>query len=267
LPGSDGEPPRNTYYGAGTFRLLLHLTVSAAPYSQGPSMNVETAGLALSTKDISDSVLVARARQRDEAAVRALMGRYNRRVYRIARSVVRDDSEAEDVVQDAYVRAFTHLDKFRGEASFATWLTRIVYNTALGRLRGRRPMVELEALDQMRPTDAQIIPFPLMSQDPERTMAQREIQQLLQRAIDELPEAFRTVLMMRLVEGLSVEETATVLGLRPETVKTRLHRARRLLHAALDEHIAPELNDAFPFAGARCERITDVVVRRLGYSK
>ncbi|MDT3685101.1 MAG: RNA polymerase sigma factor [Pseudorhodoplanes sp.] len=212
---------------------------------------------------LGDPELTRRARDRDEAAIRALMQRYNRRLFRIARGVLRNDAEAEDVVQEAYVRAFTRLAEFRGDSSFGTWISRIAYNEALGRLRRQRSMTDLSVLDHSKQAD--IIPFPSMTTatDPERTMAQREIQKLLESAIDDLPEDFRSVLISRAVEGLSIEETAIVLGIKPQTVKTRLHRARKLLHDALDRHLAPGLTDVFPFGGTRCERITERVLQRL----
>jgi RNA polymerase sigma-70 factor (ECF subfamily) len=211
----------------------------------------------------SDGEVLARARQRDEQAFRLIMQRNNRRLYRIARGILRNDSEAEDVVQETYYRAFAHLDDFRGESSLATWLARIAYNEALGRLRHRRPTVDWTTLENTG-TESQIIAFPLQHQlDPERTMAQRQIQGLLEQAIDELPEAFRMVLVTRTIEGMSVEETAGLLGLRPETVKTRLHRARALLREALDKQAASVLTDAFPFGASRCERMTERVLARL----
>jgi RNA polymerase sigma-70 factor (ECF subfamily) len=215
---------------------------------------------------LGDAELVRLALQRDGEAFRAIMQRHNRRLYRVARSVVHDDSEAEDVVQEAYVLAFGNLAKFRAESSLATWLTRIALNEALGRLRRRRPTVDLSILDAPHGNGAQVIPFPSMTanEDPERMAAQQEIRRLIEQAIDELPEIFRVVFVMRDVEDMSIEETADFLGLRPETVKTRLHRARKLLRQALDEKLAPVLTDVFPFAGARCLRITDDVLNRLG---
>jgi RNA polymerase sigma-70 factor (ECF subfamily) len=209
-----------------------------------------------------DAELVRRALARDGSAFRTIMERYNRRLYRIARGILRNDSEAEDVVQEAYVSAFAHLQDFRGDSSLATWLSRITINEALGRLRRDRPAVEL-AVVEARP-EAQIIQFPQTDADPERTMAQRQILQLVERATDNLPEMFRIVFVTRVIEGMSVEETADLLGLRPETVKTRLHRARRLVREQLDKQIGPVMMDAFPFAGRRCQRVTTAVMRRLG---
>jgi RNA polymerase sigma-70 factor (ECF subfamily) len=194
------------------------------------------------------------------------MERHNRRLYRIARSILRNDSEAEDVVQEAYITAFTRLGGFRGDSSLATWLSRITMNEALGRLRRQRPTVDLEAFEAQR-TEAQIIKFPHTgtSDDPERTMAQREILRLVERATDNLPEIFRIVFMTRVIEGMSTEDTANLLCLQPETVKTRLHRARKLVREELDKQIGPVLMDAFPFAGRRCERMTNAVLQRLSF--
>jgi RNA polymerase sigma-70 factor (ECF subfamily) len=218
----------------------------------------------------SEADLVRRAAANEHAAVRRIIQTYNQRLYRIARSVVRDDSEAEDVLQEAYLRAFAALSAFRGESTLATWLSRIVLNEALQRRRKRVDTPEAGVgVDMMQPRGADIIPFPLTnsdSTDPERAMAQNEICQLLERAIDELPEDFRVVLVLRTLEDMSVEETASLLGLREETVKTRLHRARRLLREALAEHIGPLFSDVFPFQGHRCERIADAVVQRLSQS-
>lgn len=206
-----------------------------------------------------DMHLVRRALARESDAFRAIMKAHNQRLYRIARGVVRNDSEAEDIVQEAYVRAFASLGAFRGDSSLATWLSRIVINEALGRLRKRRRTVA------MPEPQAEIIQFPLNpSDDPERTMAQRQILKLVERATDSLPDVYRTVFVARVIEGLSIEETADLLGVRPETVKTRLHRARALVRKALDDQIGPVLLDAFPFAGRRCERLTSAVMRRLG---
>jgi RNA polymerase sigma-70 factor, ECF subfamily len=215
-----------------------------------------------------DSALVRLARRRNGDAFRIIMQRNNQRLYRVARSVVQDDNEAEDVVQQAYVNAFDSLGKFRGNSSLATWLTRITLNEALGRLRRQRPMVDLEVLDAEPSGASKIIAFPLMpaTSDPERAAAQRQIRHLIERAIDDLPENFRVVFVMRDVEDMSVEETAGFLGLPPATVKTRLHRARRQLRRALDEQLASTLTEAFPFDGKRCQQTTDKVLERLQLS-
>jgi RNA polymerase sigma-70 factor (ECF subfamily) len=209
----------------------------------------------------SDEELVRRALLRDEAAVRALTIRYNRRLFRVARGILRNDAEAEDVVQETYVRAFTGLDMFRGDAAFGTWITRIAMNEALGRLRKQKPTVDWESYGENR-TQAQVIHFPVSaaSIDPEKTMAQGEIRVILEKAIDQLPDSFRIVFVARVVEGMTVEETADLFSLKPETVKTRLHRARALLRESLETQLGPALTDTFPFGGRRCEAMTEKIV-------
>ena len=211
-----------------------------------------------------DAELVRRALARDPNAFRFIMQRHNRRLYRIARSVLRDNTDAEDVVQEAYAAAFNHLKDYRGESSLAAWLSRIALNEALGRLRHKRTVENFAALEEV--TEGAVIQFPLSAQndDPERTMAQRQILQLVERATDALPDVYRLVFVTRVIEGMSVEETAELLGIKPETVKTRLHRARQLLRDQLDKEIGPVLTNAFPFAGRRCQRVTAAVMLRLG---
>jgi RNA polymerase sigma-70 factor, ECF subfamily len=216
---------------------------------------------------LGDGELVSLARRGEAAAFGEIMRRNNRHLFRAARGVLRDDAEAEDVVQEAYVRAFRGLAGFRGDASLSTWLTRIALNEALGRLRRRRATVDLEAIEVAQAGGgARILMFPTAQAggDPEGAAARREIRRLLEEAIDELPEAFRLVLVARDVDGMSVEETAQILGVRPETVRTRLHRARRLLRAALDQRLGDTLRDVFPFDGARCARMAESVLARLG---
>ncbi len=221
----------------------------------------------LAPTGIADTELVQRAIARDEVAIRSIMQTNNRRLYRLARGILRNDSEAEDVVQETYVRALTHLQDFRGDSSLATWLSRIAMNEALGRLRRQRPGVELSSLPPGT-LEAQIIQFPnsATSEDPEKTMAQREIQRVVEHAIDELPDNFRIVFITRVIEGMNVEETAEILGLKPETVKTRLHRARSMLRENVEKKIGPVVMEAFPFAGKRCERLTVAVLKRLGFT-
>lgn len=221
-----------------------------------------------SARTVTDMELVERARARDASAFRTIMKTYNQRLYRLARGIVRNDSEAEDVVQEGYVRAFSHLDGFRGDSTLATWLSRIIINEALGRLRKKRR--SLEVPESVHPqAEANIIQFPAntSNDDPERTMAQRQILNLVERATDNLPDVYRTVFVARVIEGLSIEETSELLDVKPETVKTRLHRARQLVRKQLDAQIGPVLLDAFPFAGRRCERLTVAVLARLGLAE
>lgn len=209
--------------------------------------------------DLHEIDLVRRAQRGERDAFRAIIQHANQRLYRVARSVVRDDAEAEDVVQETYARAFAAIGSFRGDAGILTWLTRITLNEARGRLRQRRRLIGLSDLHG----GAEVVAFPTPIDTPETDAARAEIRRLIERAIDELPEAFRTVFIMRDVQECNIEETALSLELKPDTVKTRLHRARRLLRRALAEKLAPAVTDAFPFLGERCKRITERVLERL----
>ena len=162
--------------------------------------------------------------------------------------MLRDDAEAEDVVQATYVRAFTRLDGFRGEAALVTWLTRIALNEALGRLRQRRPRADLAALDAAAADGGSVIVFPMSPAPagPESEAGRAQVRQVLERAVDALPEPFRLVFVMREIEGLSTEEAATLLAIRPETVKTRLHRARRLLRLSIERMLSAGFGEILP---------------------
>lgn len=212
-----------------------------------------------------EAALVGLARQNHGGAFRALMQRFNQPLFRTARSILRDDAEAEDALQEAYVRAFGALGGFRGDASLRTWLTRIVINEARRRLARRRETVELEAV-QAAEDEGRVVSLlgGPMALDPEREAARAETRRMLERAVDGLPEAFRLVFILREVQELTIEETAESLGLKPATVKTRLFRARKLLRERLDEQLGQAVTGAFPFLGRRCERITAAVLARLG---
>lgn len=210
---------------------------------------------------LPEAELVALAQHGHRDAFAAIMQRCNQRLFRVARGVVGDDVEAEDVVQEAYVRAFARLDSFRGESAILTWLTRITLNEARERLRRRRPTVDVDTIDEAVGT-GRLIQFPA-AMTPEENTARAEIRRLLERAVDELPEPFRVVFILRDVEDCSIEETAATLGLAPATVKTRLHRARRLLRQTLEAKLASTTAEAFPFLGARCAAITERVLARL----
>jgi RNA polymerase sigma-70 factor (ECF subfamily) len=226
-------------------------------------MAAELRTLDYAALDKAELVRLARAGHR--GAFAAIMQRCNQRLFRVARGVVRDEAEAEDVLQEAYVRAFSAIGGFRGEAQILTWLTRIVLNEAHGRLRRRRPTVELHEIEAAQADEGRILMFPSAYgvADPEREAARGEARRLLERAVDGLPETFRLVFVLREIEGCSIEETSDQLGVKPETVKTRLHRARRMLREKLDEQLADAAAGAFPFLGARCARITEAVLARL----
>ena len=213
---------------------------------------------------VAESRLVDLARGGDREAFRAIMTRCNQRLFRIARAVLRDEAEAEDVLQEAYTRAFAAIGGFRGEAGVATWLTRIVLNEAHTRLRNRRPTADLDEVETAQ-DGGRVVAFPNLAgaEDPEAHAARAQIRRLLERAVDALPEAFRLVFILREVEELTVVETAEHLGLPEATVKTRLHRARRRLRHALEAQLADVMTGAYPFLGERCAGITERVLARI----
>jgi RNA polymerase sigma-70 factor, ECF subfamily len=205
-----------------------------------------------------DPELIGRVRAGDRAAFEPLMRRYNQRLFRSARSIVQDDDEAEDVVQQTYLSAFAKLDQFSNGSSFATWLTRIAINEALARRRARRQRSELVVLrDQPGWWRGQMS---TAAENPEAHTSKRELGEALERAIDALPEALRLALVLREVEGLSVAETADCLLLTEQATRVRVHRARRLLQ----ERLQSSLPETFAFAGERCNRIVRSVLASLG---
>jgi RNA polymerase sigma-70 factor (ECF subfamily) len=214
---------------------------------------------------LDDLALVGLARDGRRGAFRHIMQRCNQRLFRVARSVLRNDFEAEDVVQEAYAQAFGGLAGFRGEASLLTWLTRIVLNEAHGRIRKRRDTIDIDRMASVDARDDRVVSFPSRfgGEDPAASAAREEVRRLLEHAIDELPESFRLVFILRELEGCTVEETAAQLGIREETVKTRLFRARRLLRATLEGTLSSSLTGAFPFLGTRCARMTERVLARM----
>jgi RNA polymerase sigma-70 factor (ECF subfamily) len=216
----------------------------------------------------TDAELAGRLRRGDAAAFRILMQRHNQRLFRMARSILRDSADAEDAVQDAYVLAFTRIDQFRQAASLGTWLSRIVLNEAFRRLRQRKDMSGLDGHDDIsgKAPIAQVIPFPGAQGQttPEEDAARAEIRRVLEHAIDTLPDMFRVVFVLREIEQMSVEETAACLDIPVGTVKTRLHRAHYLLGRSLRQQLSPNLTGVFPFAGERCSRIIARVLERLG---
>jgi RNA polymerase sigma-70 factor (ECF subfamily) len=212
-----------------------------------------------------DAALASLAAQGDQAAFARIMRRYNQRLYRLAVSVMGDASEAEDVLQESYVRAFYALATYTGAGSLGGWLARIVRNEAIDRLRARdsrRSHIAIEAdLDEQGAQPHEDETNVMI--DPQALAANAELRRLLEHAIQRLPEQFRTAFVLREVEGLSVEETAEYLGIPPATVKTRDHRARNLLRSYLSENIDATIPQTFPFLGARCDRIVDKVLARL----
>ena len=217
---------------------------------------------ALDYTGMTEDALLRHAQGGDREAFRAIMQRCNQRLFRMARAVVNNDDEAEDVLQDAYLKAFAAIGRFRGEASLMTWLTTITLNEARGRLRRRRPTASLDVMEEI---GIRVIPFPGLAEmpDPEAEAVRSEVRRLLEQAIDTLPEDFRIVFVLREVEGCSVEETAVQLDLNPQTVRSRLFRARQALRQELVLKISSGMEGVFPFLGMRCARIADRVLERL----
>ncbi len=215
------------------------------------------AGFELET--LTDEDVVRRVLAGEIEMFEILMRRYNRRVYRTVRAIVRDNGEAEDVMQDAYVRAYANLGQFAGLAKFSTWLTRIAVNEALARVRMRKRLVYL-------PEDTGGIGMNIYTSktpDPEENALAKELSSVLEEAVDSLPEAYRSVFMLRQIEDMSTAETAECLDISEEAVKVRLFRARALLRDELCSRIGSAAPDAFAFDGLRCDRIVTAVLDRI----
>lgn len=213
---------------------------------------------------ISDADLAMRVASGEEQAIRLMMRRHNQTLYRTARSILRDDAEAEDAVQEAYLKAIRAIGAFRGDARLSTWLTRIVVNESLARLKRSRRGAEVIRLEGDAPVEAGAsAEVADTSPTPEHEVLQAEARRIIEAKIDALPDAFRTVFMLRAVEELCVEEAATALGIPEATVRTRFFRARGMLRESLSRSFDRALEDAFHFAGERCERIVAGVLARL----
>ena len=214
---------------------------------------------------MTDLDLARRVASRDEDAIRAMMRRHNQRLFRTARAILGNDAEAEDVVQDAYLKAIDAMDTFRGDAQLGTWLVRITANEALMRRRKTRRSAEVIALaGDLTPVDEpehEAADDP--SKSPEVEALRAETRRMVETRIDSLPEAFRAVFVMRAVEELSVEETAAALDIPQATVRTRFFRARGLLREALARDLDVAIDQAFQFDGARCDRLVTRVIEAL----
>ena len=214
-----------------------------------------------------EQALVRRVAAGDRSAFELLMRRHNRRLFRLARATLRDDAEAEDALQEAYLQAYRALGAFRGEASLATWLSRLVLNECLGRLRRQARRDKVVPMVTLTPTHddetAFEPPAPLEAGDPHQALARAELRVLIERHLDRLPRAFRTVFVMREVEDMDVEEVAQCLELPPATVRSRHFRARTLLREALERELGQAQRDLFDFCGERCDRVVRSVLARL----
>jgi RNA polymerase sigma-70 factor (ECF subfamily) len=208
-----------------------------------------------------DEEIVDRVCGGEKQLFEVLMRRHNQAVYRAARAIVRDPGEAEDVMQDAYVRAYEHLQEFQGRARFSTWLTRIAVNEALARVRRRKRFDSLESHEERQSMATE--PGP----GPEQETSDREMRSVLETAVDKLPDEFRTVFVLRAVEGMSGTDVASCLGIPEDTVKTRLHRARGRLQQMLLDSVEPTLPDVYAFHLTRCDRVVAAVLRRIGLTQ
>lgn len=208
---------------------------------------------------MTDAEVVARVRAGETALFEVLMRRHNQRIYRVARAVLKDEADAEDVMQLAYIKAFTHLDQFEDRSQFSTWLTRITVHEALAKRRKWKPDVVEPSGSEGDHMDRLMSGGP----DPERQAYGQELGRLLETAVDSLPETYRTVFMLRDVEGLSTAETAEGLQLGEEAVKTRLHRARALLRRAVAERLGSSARFAFQFQAPRCDRVVNAVMTEI----
>ena len=233
-------------------------------------MELNPAREATTETALSDFSLVQQALSGNDKAFEVIMRRNNRALYRAARSILQDDADAEDAVQEAYLRAYRALGKFQGEARLTTWLTRIVINEALEKMRKRKQetgkvslenVVDLEMhIDNANDGNAR-------PDGPETAAMRAQTRRLLEHKIDQLPAAFRTVFVLRALEEMSVEETASCVGITEATVRTRFFRAKSLLRESLAKEIDTVFEDAFAFAGDRCDRIVSSVLERLKRSR
>ena len=217
--------------------------------------NPEPSLTATTPSSLSDLQLISRVLAGEVSLYELVMRRYNRLLFRLARGIVRDDDEARDVVQAAYVSAYYHLDQFRGPAGFKAWLARIAINEALSRVRRQPACLDAEQHVFALPDRVTI--------EPETAASSRDLLRIVQAAIDRLPEEFRQVFMLRGVEQLSIAETAELLDIKPATVKTRFHRARHMLQELLQRKLDDVVRDTFPLGGQRCDAIVGAVLARI----
>ena len=223
-----------------------------------------TGGPATAARDseLSDDDVLTRARDGDRDCYEVLMRRYNRRVYRVVRAILRDDSEVEDVMQETYLAAFCHLGGFESRSRFSTWLIRIAINRSLDRLRRKRRWEPFDPTSEHAAAHAIGHPHAVAAPDPEQQAVEREQGRLLEDAIEALPLHYRAAYVLRELEGLETADAAECLGIPAATVKTRVHRARRLLREALGPDLAAAA-DAYRFGGERCDRIVGSLLQRI----
>ena len=232
----------------------MHTAQTSARTSHGHAISAAT----------TDIELALRAADGDDSAFESIMRRHNRLLFRTARSILKSDAEAEDALQEAYLRAWRALATFRSESKLSTWLVRIVVNESLGRLRrSSAQVIPLDTAMESTDPDTQESMQDDPDQRPEQAAMRAQVRRMMEARIDRLPEAFRTVFMLRAVEELSVEEVSTALQLPEATVRTRFFRARALMREALAREVDRSVADAFSFDGARCDRIVAGVMARI----
>ena len=214
---------------------------------------------------LSDEEIVQRVKAGDTALFEILMRRYNQRLYRVARSILANDTEAEDVMQESYVRAYAHLDQFAGRSAFSTWLTKIAVYEAMARARRSRRFDSVEPDPET--DDQEVAAFASESRDPERQMFDQEVKTLLEASIDGLPRDYRSVFALREIEGLDTAETAECLGVSEEVVKTRLHRARAMIRQDLSRRAGATSASAFQVHLSRCDRVVSSVLEKITRSE
>ena len=222
---------------------------------------VSPAEVATSQEPLSDEEVVARVLAGETAMFEIVMRRHNQLLYRVARSILRNDTEAEDVMQDAYVRAYEHLDQYAGKAKFSTWLTRIAVHEALARQRRGNRYQELEPMSE--PEGDPMDRFASLALNPEQQASNSQVRRLLEEAVERLPDAYRTIFVLRDVEEMSTADAADVLEITEENVKVRLHRARALLRKSLFARAGMERKEAFNFHAVRCDRVVKNVFERI----
>jgi RNA polymerase sigma-70 factor (ECF subfamily) len=223
-----------------------------------PTSRLDTHAVRTALAGLSDAEVVRRVLAGEPALFEVLMRRYNQRVYRAVRSLLRDDHEVEDAMQQAWLSAFSHLDQFQGASAFSTWLTRIALNEGLARIRHK---TRLAPADEPAEEDDEVMRSPL--HDPEQRAADRELGRMVEQAVDALPDRYRSVFMLREIEGMSTADAATALGVSEEVVKVRLHRARLALRDLLYERAGSASQNAFTFLGWRCDRMVANVLGRI----
>jgi RNA polymerase sigma-70 factor (ECF subfamily) len=225
---------------------------------------VASAAQLLRFQDITNESLVRRVLEGDTALFEILMRRHNQRLYRIARGVLRDDAEAEDVMHDAYVKAYENLRQFEGRASFSTWLSRIAFHEALARVRKRTRFVAMDIIPDGEKETMHSLQSSAPS--PEHEASNSEIRRLLEQEVDALPDNYRAIFVLRDVEDIDVADVADILDISPENVKTRLHRAHALLRKRLYQRTGAQSHEAFLFHATRCDRVVKAVFARLEFS-